>query len=527
MLSLGEPLVSNNRNCLPLYKTTAIKGLSTMAILPLALYTTAQIREMERRTIEEFGISEATLMERAGNATLEQLHARWPQAQRLTVICGSGNNGGDGYALARLARQAEMYVTVYQVGDGTGLSVAARTAQQALQSMGIKINPFRPETLRTADVIVDAIFGIGIDREVTGPWAEAINAINASGHPVLSVDIPSGLHADTGSILGVAVKAQVTVTFVGLKQGMLTYLGPDHCGEIAFDSLRIPPEVNKAVTSSAYRIILKEKIAKLPPRARASHKGDYGHVLVIGGEQGMPGAARMAGEAAYRVGAGLVSIATRASHASLLNMARPELMCHGVESAADLQPLLNQANVVIVGPGLGCGPWGQMMLNLAFDSPHPLVADADALNLLATHPPHRRREQWVLTPHPGEASRLLASSIHKVQANRFAAVHALQDRYGGVIVLKGNGTLICSGDPPIGLCTAGNPGMASGGMGDVLSGTIAGFMAQGLTPSEAAHLGVTIHAMAGDRAAQESGERGLLAGDLMPHLRRFANLKVD
>lgn len=496
-----------------------------MAILPLALYTSAQIRELERRTIEEFGISETTLMERAGTATLEQLHAHWPQAQRLVVICGSGNNGGDGYALARLARLAEMYVAVYQVGDDTGLSAAAQSARQALLEAGIKISPFRPETLRTADVIVDAIFGMGINREVSGPWEKAINAINASEHPILSIDAPSGLHADTGSILGVAVKAQVTVTFGGLKQGMFTYLGPDHCGEIAFDSLRIPPEVYKKVTPSAYRIILKEKITKLPPRARAGHKGDYGHVLVMGGERGMPGATQMAGEAAYRVGAGLVSIATRSSHASLLNRARPELMCYGVESADDLIPLLKRANVVIIGPGLGRGHWSQMMFSAALNSHHPLVADADALNLLAVHP--RQHDHWILTPHPGEASRLLDSNINEIQANRFAAAHALQKRYGGVIVLKGNGTLICAGDPPVGLCIAGNPGMASGGMGDVLSGTIAGFMAQGLTPSEAAQLGVTIHAMAGDRAAQEGGERGLLASDLMPYLRRLANLKVD
>lgn len=496
-----------------------------MAILPLALYTAVQVRELERRTIEEFGISGATLMERAGAATLEQLQSHWPQAQRLAVVCGSGNNGGDGYVLARLARQAEMYVAVYQVGNGAKLGADAQAARQALLDIGLKINPFRPEALRAADVVVDAIFGMGINREVVGSWAEAINAINAAGHPVLSIDIPSGLHADTGSILGTAIKAQVTTTFIGLKQGMFTYLGPDYCGEIVFDSLRIPPEVYEKVAPSAYRIILEEKMAKLPRRARAGHKGDYGHVLVIGGEQGMPGAARMAGEAAYRVGAGLVSIATRASHASLLNMARPELMCHGVESAEDLQPLLKRANAVIIGPGLGRGSWGQMMLNTALSGPHPLVVDADALNLLAAHP--RQHNHWVLTPHPGEASRLLDSSIDKVQVNRFAAAHTLQERYGGVTVLKGNGTLVCASDSPVGLCIAGNPGMASGGMGDVLSGTIAGLMAQGLTPSEAAGLGVTIHAMAGDRAARENGERGLLASDLMIHLRRFANLKTS
>lgn len=496
-----------------------------MAILPLALYTAAQVRELDRCTIEEFGISGATLMERAGTATLEQLRKHWPQAQRLVVICGIGNNGGDGYVLARMARKAEMYVAVYQVGDADKLSADARAARQTLLDSGIKILPFRPQALHSADVVADAIFGTGLSREVAGPWADAIHAINASGHPVLSLDIPSGLHADTGSILGAAVKAQVTATFVGLKQGLFTHLGPDYCGEIAFDSLRIPPEVYKRVPPSAYRIILEERIAKLPPRARAGHKGDYGHVLIIGGEQGMPGAARMAGEAAYRVGAGLVSLATRGQHASLLNMARPELMCYGVESPEDLKPLLERATVVVVGPGLGQGAWGQMMLNEALNTVHPLVVDADALNLLAKQP--RQHDHWIITPHPGEASRLLARNIEEIQANRFVAVRDLHQRYGGVAVLKGNGTLICPGDLPLGLCTAGNPGMASGGMGDVLSGTIAGLLAQGLTLSEAAHLGVTIHAMAGDRAAREGGERGLLAGDLMFYLRRLANLQIS
>lgn len=496
-----------------------------MAILPLALYTAAQVRELDQCTIEKFGISGTTLMERAGTATLEQLQKHWPQAQRLVVVCGVGNNGGDGYVLARLARKAEMYVTVYQVGDSSKLSADAHAARQALLDSGMKILPFQPQALYSADVVVDAIFGTGLSRAAAGPWAEAIHAINTSGHPVLAIDIPSGLHADTGSILGAAVKAQVTATFVGLKQGMFTHLGPDYCGEIAFDSLRIPPEVYKQVTPSAYRIILEEKIAKLPARARAGHKGDYGHVLIIGGEQGMPGAARMAGEAAYRVGAGLVSIATREMHASLLNMARPELMCYGVESTKDLKPLLERATVAVIGPGLGQNSWGQMMLKAVLDTSHPLIIDADALNLIAKQP--RRHGRWIMTPHPGEASRLLARSVEEIQANRFAAVHDLQRRYDGIAVLKGNGTLVCSGDPPLGLCTAGNPGMASGGMGDVLSGTIAGLLAQNLTLDEAAHLGVSIHAMAGDRAAREGGERGLLAGDLMLYLRRLANHQIS
>ncbi|ADJ29532.1 bifunctional ADP-dependent NAD(P)H-hydrate dehydratase/NAD(P)H-hydrate epimerase [Nitrosococcus watsonii] len=494
-----------------------------MAILPLNLYTAAQVRELDRRTIEEFGIPGATLMERAGKASLEQLRTHWPQAQRLVIVCGVGNNGGDGYVLARLARKAEMYVSIYQLGDDSKLGPDAQAARQMLLDSGMEILPFQPQALRSADVVIDAIFGTGLSRGVTGQWAEAIEAINACGQPVFAMDIPSGLHADTGNILGVAIQAHVTATFGGLKQGMFTYLGPDYCGEITFDSLSIPPEAYHGVAPSARRIILEDHITKLPSRAKAGHKGDYGHVVIIGGERGMPGAARMAGEAAYRVGAGLVSIATREKHASLLNLARPELMCYGVESAEELKLLLNKATTIVVGPGLGQDLWGQTMLAEALNHSHPLVVDADALNLLASQPHQHNR--WIMTPHPGEASRLLNINIEEIQADRFAAVQALQQRYGGVAVLKGNGSLVCATNHPLGLCTAGNPGMASGGMGDVLSGAIAGLLAQGLTLSDAAHLGVTIHAMAGDRAAREGGERGLLAGDLMEHLRRLANLQ--
>lgn len=261
-------------------------------------------------------------------------------------------------------------------------------------------------------------------------------------------------------------------------------------------------------------------LPKLGARPRNTHKGDYGRVLAIGGDHGMPGAVRLAAEAAARVGAGLVSIATRSAHAAHISAQRPELLCYGVEHANELRPLLSAASVVVIGPGLGQSPWARQLFSAVLETDLPCVVDADALNLLAAE--SVVRDAWVLTPHPGEAARLLACTGAEIQADRFNAVREVRRRYGGVVVLKGAGTLVAAGDEPVGICAGGNPGMASAGMGDVLSGVIAALIAQGLSLRDAARLGVWLHAEAGDRAAS-AGERGLLASDIMPHLRSLVN----
>jgi NAD(P)H-hydrate epimerase len=336
----------------------------------------------------------------------------------------------------------------------------------------------------------------------------------------VAIDIPSGLHADRGEILGVAVKAGLTVSFIGLKQGRFTGAGPACCGEICFDDLAVPADLYGSVTASCHLYDGSDLPVLLPQRARTAHKGDHGHVLVIGGDNGMAGAARMAAEAAARCGAGLVSIATRAVHAGIQAALRPELMFRGVETVDELTPLLERATVIAAGPGMGTSSWGRKLLEAAIERDLPLILDADALNLLPVMP--KRRNNWILTPHPGEAARLLGLTTAAVQQNRFSAVHELVSRYNGVAILKGAGTLIAASDAPTCICTAGNPGMASGGMGDVLTGVIAGLLAQGLRHYDATRAGVYLHARAGDLAAAE-GERGLLATDLFPYLRRLVN----
>jgi hydroxyethylthiazole kinase-like uncharacterized protein yjeF len=257
------------------------------------------------------------------------------------------------------------------------------------------------------------------------------------------------------------------------------------------------------------------------PRPRDMNKGDAGHVLVVGGDEGYPGAPRMAAEAALRVGAGLVTVATHPTLAATLNVTRPEIICHGVSSGTSLAALLKKADVIVVGPGLGQSRWSKALLKAVLASKLPLIVDADALNLLSTHP--RTRENWILTPHPGEAGRLLKKSAAQIQEDRLAALEQIQQRYHGICVLKGAGTLVSANKSSAFICKAGNPGMATAGMGDVLSGVIAGLVAQQLPLEIAAQSGVCLHAEAGDLAARAGGERGMIATDLMPYLRQLVN----
>ena len=489
--------------------------------LPQALYRAEQVRELDRLAIETYGIPGETLMERAGKAAWETLERLWPGAERILVLAGTGNNGGDGFVVARLALQAGRKVQVLQLGDRERIAGDARANALKYAALSGDWRPFDGRLPENADLVVDAVFGTGLEREVTGPWGEAITAIERHRAPVLALDLPSGLHADTGAILGCAVRADATVTFIGLKQGMFTGEGPACCGEITFDALDVPARVYGHLILSARRIDWARQRDLLQPRVATAHKGHFGHVLVVGGDRGMGGAARLAAEAALRTGAGLVSLATRQEHLAPVLATRPEIMAHGVEGAKELEPLLRNCTQVAVGPGLGRSAWGRELFQAVLASGRPLVVDADALNLLAEAP--QRREDWVITPHPGEAARLLGSCAFEVQSDRFAAARQLQGRYGGVAVLKGAGTVIDSGgERRPAVCSDGNPGMASGGMGDVLTGVVAGFLAQGFETPMAAELAVCLHAAAGDKAAR-AGRRGLLAMDLMSHVRRLAN----
>lgn len=490
--------------------------------LPYALYSASQVMGFDRLAIKQFGIPGEVLMERAGTAAFALLRDQWPDAKYIAVLAGTGNNGGDGFVIARLAQQAGLNVQVLQLGDRGTIKGDARLNADRFRGMQGDWNDYRTLPAQ-ADVIVDAMLGTGLQRELTGSWAQAVQEINAHQAPVLAVDIPSGLHSDTGVIMGNCVRARVSISFIGLKQGMFTAAGPEYCGKLYFDALELPARVYASELLSARRVDWNRLSSQLTCRSRIAHKGHYGHVLVVGGELGYGGAARLCAEAALRTGAGLVSLATRAQHVAPALAARPEIMVHAVEYEDQLNDLLRQASVVAVGPGLGQEAWGTALWNTVRDVGRPLVVDADALNLLATTR-GQVRDDWILTPHPGEAARLLDECSLNIHNDRFAAVSRIQQRYGGVAVLKGAGTLISGpGQAPTAVCTDGNPGMASGGMGDVLTGVIAGLLAQGYQPQQAAEMGVCLHAAAADRVAAERGERGMLASDLMPFIQRLVN----
>ncbi len=489
-----------------------------MQALALRLYDAATVRELDRRAIDELGVSGYELMQRAARGAWKALQARWPRARRIVVVAGGGNNGGDGYELARLARGAGCDVTVIAVGapPQRGEALQARAAWQAEGAVAVF-----GDDLPAADVVVDALYGTGLSRAPESPGAQAIAAINAArarGAGVLALDLPSGLDATTGATPGAVVDADLTVSFVGNKLGLYLQAGPDHAGERCFDALELPASLHEHAPIRA-RLMDREQLhTALPRRARSAYKNRHGHVLIVGGNHGMAGAALLAGRAALRSGAGLVTIATRSAHAALLVADQPELMCHGLESAEALMPLCERADVIAIGPGLGQDDWSRAMWTTVLAAQRPLILDADALNLLARHP--RPLADAVLTPHPGEAARLLGTDNATVQGDRLAALAALESRFSATVVLKGVGTLVTAA-PPV-LCPYGNPGMAVAGMGDVLTGVVAGLRAQGLPPGMAASTGVLVHALAGDGAAVD-GERGLLPSDLIDALREVVN----
>ncbi len=487
--------------------------------LSTKLYSAEATRKLDQIAIQNYHIPGYELMTKAGEAILNLLQEKYPLAKRILVCCGAGNNAGDGYVLARLAKKEGFDVDVVSLIDPEKLTGDAQKAYQEWKSLGYQLMPFDIELLDKAYVVIDALLGTGLQREIEGDWFSLISALNEHSVPVIAVDVPSGLSADTGSALGIAVEADFTLSFIALKKGLFTYQAADYCGEIFFDNLGLPESIYQQVEADA--VLLKQNEIKrhLKPRRHDSHKSTFGHVLVVGGDYGMAGAVRMVAESALRAGAGMVSVVTRAEHVSALLSGCPELMVYGIEDSVIPDELLLRASCIIIGPGLGQSDWANHLLGQVLQSYTPKVVDADALNLLSKQ--DAPRDDWVLTPHPGEAARLLESHTQDIQKNRFLSAGLLQHTYGGVAVLKGAGSLIKSKDK-LAVCRYGNPGMATAGMGDVLTGIIAALIAQGLDLKTAAEMAVLIHAKAGDLVATE-GERGLLATDLFVEIRRLVN----
>lgn len=498
--------------------------------LPKKLYTAKQVRDLDRAAIETIPVNGFDLMKKAGRAAFRVLLHHWPSVKSLSIFCGGGNNGGDGLVIAGLAIQKGISVELVLLTDPDEYKNEAYSAwnwlKQRSEGVGsvaalLTINKWQVGVDISAEVVIDCMLGTGLTGDVRAVYADAINAINSVGKPVLAVDIPSGLCSDTGRVLGCAINAEQTITFIGVKQGLLTGQAPDKVGELEFDALGVPEYVFKQVDYSCLRTDWNHLKQALPKRSRIAHKGAFGRVLVIGGDYGMAGAALMAAEAACRVGAGLVYAITRPEHVPAWVACRPEIMVKGVDIAQHAESILERVDVVVIGPGLGQQAWGQQLFQKALLADKPMIIDADGLNLLAeqtvaTELSIESRDNWILTPHPGEAARLLGCTIKEVEQDRFRAIASLQKKYGGTIILKGAGTLIAMPESYPYLANTGNPGMASGGMGDVLSGLLGGLLAQqSVENNVVAPIAVTLHGEAANLASKTVGEYSLLASDVI------------
>jgi ADP-dependent NAD(P)H-hydrate dehydratase / NAD(P)H-hydrate epimerase len=489
----------------------------------LPLFDRNAARALDRRATALLGGDGYALMQRAGQAAWQHLLQQWPASQRISVVCGPGNNGGDGYVLARLAHRSGRKVSVLHLVEHVPRTPLAQRACTEYVASGGRIEIF-PEALPQGDVVVDALFGIGLSRAVDETMAALIDAINVQAAPVFSLDVPSGLDSDLGSAPGKVVRASATLQFIARHAGLHSGPALEQVGVLGLDRLEVPEEAFDSAIPCATLLTAEALSRWLLPRRRNTHKGESGRALCIGGDHGHGGAIALCAEAALRSGAGLLSVATREIHVPVVLARRPEVMARAVESGEDLQPLLAQADAVAIGPGLGQGEWARAMLRLALASGKPLVIDADALNLVAAQASTFANELVgaILTPHPGEAARLLGTDNTSVQRDRFTAAREIAQRYNAVTVLKGAGTVIAAPDEIPRVIDAGNPGMAVGGMGDVLTGVIVALRASGMSAFDAASAGALLHSLSGDAAAGE-GERGLLPSDLFPHLRRFAN----
>ena len=490
-----------------------------MAAPPNALYSAAQTRQLDHLAIGDYGIPGYELMCRAGQSAFDLIRLRWPAARNYVVFCGAGNNAGDGYVIARLLANVHLSVTVISMIRPEKLQGDAQTAYQAYEATGgpcLQADDCNwQQVIDQADVLIDALLGTGLSRPVDTNWASVIDSINQAGKAVLSVDIPSGLNADTGHKQDTAIVADATLTFIAHKKGLFTADGPDCCGALFLSRLGIPEAVYSALKPAARLASAYTFPKKLFNRVQASHKGSFGHILIAGGNIGMSGAANLAAEAALRSGAGLVSKLTRGSQSTTDFTRMLEIMSCTVDDLETNNPLMKKLTIIGLGPGLGRDAWAKRVFQTSTQSQKPLVLDADALNLLADAPFYY--SNWILTPHPQEAARLLACSTQEVQRDRFAAARKIVQQYGGVCVLKGNGTLIQDTHQCY-LVNAGNPGMATAGAGDVLTGIISSLWAQCQTAFTAAAYGAWLHARAGDLAAQ-SGQNGIVASDITDQLK--------
>ncbi len=506
----------------------------------MRVLNSAQMREADRRTIEEIGIPPLVLMENAGRqvvAAMEAMHSDLADRQ-VAVLCGRGNNGGDGFVVARTLLQRGVDVSVFLIGRVSEVRGDARTNLEILGRLGltvVEVADSQAWELHFSEVsdctlIVDAMFGTGLNAPISGFIESVITDVNASGIPVVAVDLPSGLSADSADLIGVSIEAGLTVTIAAPKLPLVLPPAEGRAGDIVIADIGIPPEVLDAVEGPRVELLTRGGMRELvSPRAHDSHKGDYGRVLVVAGSRGKTGAAHLAALGALRSGAGLVTIATPATCVPIVAAMAPEYMTEALDETAEgldpdgVEHVLEIArDVIAIGPGLGQAPATREFVRRLVDrATMPLVIDADGLNAFGDEPDRlagREGREVIVTPHPGEMARLLGMSIDEVQASRLEIARNFAVAHHVYVVLKGHRTLVATPDEKIFINPTGNPGMATGGTGDVLTGMIAAWLAQLLDAEAACTLAVFLHGMAGDLAEADEGEVAMTSMDVAGHL---------
>lgn len=511
----------------------------------MRVVTAQEMREIDRAAINDYGIPGIVLMENAGLAVAETIKEMLggKSGQVVTIFAGKGNNGGDGFVAARHLHNSGIDVKVLLLANPGEITGDAAINLNIWNKMGQKVYPVAGSDdfnavrlfLVKTDLIVDAIYGTGFKGPVREPVGRIMEAINAGGKPVVSVDVPSGLEADTGKVNGPCVRATTTVTFALPKLGLLFEPGAGYVGELKIADISIPQVLHESQLLK--RNLLERQMAAnwLPYRPSASHKGDYGRVLLIAGSRGLTGAACLGAQAAARSGAGLVTLAVPEGLHGIVEAKLTEVMTAplpqtdrqtiSLEALPSISGMLDKADVLALGPGLSTHPETVELVQKLLPSLRiPCVLDADGLNALAghTHIFKKMQAPLIITPHPGEMSRLTGMPVNKIQQDRLAVVEKFSLAWKTVVVLKGVPTLVCSPDGEVYINPTGNPGMASGGSGDVLTGIIAGLLAQGMSPLTASAAGVYLHGMAGDLAAAQKGMMGMLAGDILDVLPQAA-----
>lgn len=477
------------------------------AKLKMFLYSSEKVYQLDQLAMTHDRHSSEQLMTRAGDAVWGSLLQHFSRLRNITVFAGAGNNGGDAFCIACLALQQRINVHLFFVGERERQSEASKFFTKRFLDAGGVILDWSGN-LPDSDVIIDGLLGIGIQRELDSRWQNLVQEINSSDAYRVAIDIPSGLNADTGVPMPCAVKADLTVSFIGRKQGCYLADGPDYCGKRVFDDLGLSSHIYQQVDPDIE--VLSDQSVSLPVRRQNSYKNQFGHVLVIGGARNMSGACRLAGLAALRTGAGLVSICVHSDNYSSSAASSPDLMVYNWN---ELDEALERASTVVIGPGLGSSMQAKELMTQVQGVDMPMVIDADALQPEFLSALTTRRA--VITPHPGEAARLIRSSSREIQKDRLMMLNQLCNQWPCVTVLKGAGTLIGASDQPASLCRYGHAGMAVAGMGDVLSGIIAGLIAQGVNPLHAARLAVMIHARAAEMYSNTSHPYSLIAGDVV------------